>query len=98
MSLFFRGTKDFAVRGSHDGEKWEHLLGGRLQDPADNDACNKPLLINSIDSRNFRYLEFTAVSFYGDGPALQFFGTAERKKIKVSLLILSQAWLGITLI
>ena len=67
------------MRGSYDHENWETIWTGSFVDPSEHSKCDKPLLSQAVDQRTFRYLEFIAVNSYGSGPALQFFGTDERK-------------------
>ena len=70
--FIFRGTKDFVLQGSDDAVTWVDLATGTLEDPELFGACDEPLETIVIDNKYFRYIQFTAVNFYGEGAALHY--------------------------
>ena len=75
LSLFYRGTNSYTLEGSNDASSWDLLHSSSFADPRIG-ACNVPTVTVTLSSRTYRYIRFTAVSYYGLGPGLQYIGTA----------------------
>ena len=72
---FFRGTRTFTIEASSDLNTWYVAATGTL--PEATSPCSAPLMEFAADQfvydSLFKYIRFTANTFYGAGPGLQFF-------------------------
>ena len=79
FSIHLSGTKDYTIEGSDDEATWSVLHTGTLTDPQSvttDVTCDQPLVTIEKDeeSYNFRYIKFTATTYYGKRAALQYLG------------------------
>ena len=70
----FSGTRDYKLHGSQDQENWQPIGSGRLALPWDM-GCFVPLVAVDVKNLTYRYIQFTAVNYYGEAAALMFLGT-----------------------
>ena len=74
LTSIFRGTKDFMIEISMDGNGWSMVTQDTLDDKSDLQSnCNVPLVtITWNEYVKARFVRFTALSYYGEGASLQF--------------------------
>ncbi len=67
-----RGTKDFMVEIGICGTDWISILSDTLTSAINKTCQDIPVIQYSVDLDG-RYLKFTALDYYGEGSALQYF-------------------------
>ena len=70
----FSGVKEFRVRKSRNYEQWDAMLEGQLAKPFTIKGSEYFEVDKQAIPNPTRYLEFKAVSHYGDSAALSFMG------------------------
>ena len=70
----FRGTKNYMIESSMDGNGWSLVKQDTLDDDSDLQSnCNVPMVtITWNEYVKARFVRFTALSYYGEGASLQF--------------------------